>query len=341
MDPLREYFLDLAAHGLRMPIGTDLVLAEKSDAATIKLDGKRLGSVIVESAQRWGTPLAVPLMDLTVEKEWLLGALGIAASEIGAYHFQDSVASTVPNAPLTPRLKANVDAIRYVAQQKNLLPCGMTIGPFSLMTKLISDPITPVFLAGSGEQDAEVERLESALNLATKTVVHLLQAQLAAGARAIIVCEPAANTTYFSPNQLAEGSDAFDRYVITVNHHITELLRAANAALIFHDCGELTNAMLEKFSGLEPVMLSLGSSRTLWEDAPCVPRDIVLYGNLPTKQFYSDEVMPLPTVREKTRELISRMQQTGHPFILGSECDVLSVPGAAATITAKVEAFLG
>jgi hypothetical protein len=35
------------------------------------------------------------------------------------------------------------------------------------------------------------------------------------------------------------------------------------------------------------------------------------------------------------------MRETGHPFILGSECDVLDVPGAGATIRRKVEAMLG
>jgi hypothetical protein len=45
-------------------------------------------------------------------------------------------------------------------------------------------------------------------------------------------------------------------------------------------------------------------------------------------------------VRRLAADLIQRMRATGHPFILGSECDVLSVPGAEATIKAKVEAFL-
>jgi hypothetical protein len=34
------------------------------------------------------------------------------------------------------------------------------------------------------------------------------------------------------------------------------------------------------------------------------------------------------------------MQASGHPFILGSECDVLFVPEAAGTILRKVEAML-
>jgi hypothetical protein len=34
------------------------------------------------------------------------------------------------------------------------------------------------------------------------------------------------------------------------------------------------------------------------------------------------------------------MRESGHPFILGSECDILSVPGSEQTIQAKVAAFL-
>jgi hypothetical protein len=34
------------------------------------------------------------------------------------------------------------------------------------------------------------------------------------------------------------------------------------------------------------------------------------------------------------------MGQAGHPFILGSECDVLNVPGSTAVIRGKVDAFV-
>jgi len=67
---------------------------------------------------------------------------------------------------------------------------------------------------------------------------------------------------------------------------------------------------------------------------------VVLFGNLPSKHFYSDDTLPVDAVRAKTRELVSKMRESGHPFILGSECDVLHVPEAAATIRRKVEAML-
>jgi hypothetical protein len=91
---------------------------------------------------------------------------------------------------------------------------------------------------------------------------------------------------------------------------------------------------------LRPAVMSLGSSRNLWEDAAVVPKDIVLFGNLPTKTFYSDSVMPLEEVLRRTSELSGHMAACGHPHILGSECDVLHVPGAAETIRLKVDAML-
>ncbi len=336
----RDLFLDLARQGARMPIGTELVLAEQPDPAAIKLDGVRLGQVVAESAKRWKTPLAIPLMDLTLEKEWLLGALGVPAAEIPTHHFHDSVPSTMPEVPLSPRLRANADAIRWVAGHTGFIPCGMSIGPFSLMTKLLADPITPVFMAGMGEKDAEVERLDAVIHVVRQIVLRSIGAQLDAGARAVIVCEPAANTTYFSPRQLDAGSDIFERYVMEGNRAVAELLRARGAELIFHDCGELNDSMVRTLATLHPGMLSLGSSRELWHDATLVPKDVVLYGNLPTKLFYSDEAISLEAVRERTRDLLVRMRQAEHPFILGSECDVLSVPGCEERIRAKVMAFL-
>jgi hypothetical protein len=41
-----------------------------------------------------------------------------------------------------------------------------------------------------------------------------------------------------------------------------------------------------------------------------------------------------------TRDLVDKMKQSGHPFILGSECDVLSVDGSTATILEKVNLMM-
>jgi uroporphyrinogen-III decarboxylase len=347
----RQFYLDLARSGLRMPIGADLVLHERPNPDAVVRDGRALGQVVEETARRYRTPLAFAHMDLQIEKTVLLELLGVPADDIPLYHFPADpgagaaarVATGLRGA-MNPALRAHIDSVAYIAATTDLVPIGMTIGPFSLMTKLLKDPITPLYLAGSGvtaAEDPEVALLERALDLSLTVILHSVAAQIRAGAKAVFMAEPAANVVYVSPKQIAAGSDLFERYVIAADRQIKTLLTHHGAELIFHCCGELNEYMLRQFCTLEPVILSLGSSRKLWEDAAIVPKDIVLYGNLPSKHFYSDAVITVEQVEAQACDLLSRMAQTEHPFILGSECDILHVPGSGETIRKKAEAFVG
>lgn len=346
----KSFYLDLARNKLRMPIGTHLVLAEQPDHDACLEDGAKLGHVIAETARRFKTPLAFPLMDLMVEKQQMLSMLDIPPGQADTFHFSpgpepdalERIRAAKHN-PVNPRLAVYADAIRHVAQEPDLVPLGMAIGPFSLMTKLLADPITGLYLAGTGlsrDEDEEVAAIEDCIALATEVIERSLKLQLEAGAKAICLCEPAANLVYLSPHQLAEGADTFERFVMQPNRRLRQVLADYDADLIFHDCGELTDDMVRAFCTLDPAILSLGSSRKLWEDAGIVPDHIVLFGNLPTKKFYSDAECPLPVVTEMARDLATRMSATNHPFILGSECDVLSVPGLEQAIMEKVMAFI-
>lgn len=341
MTSTRSRINQLAAAGHRAPIGTHLILHEKPDAGAVVLDGLRLGEVMAETASRFGTPLGVPLMDLTLEKEALLLSLGTDPSKVESFRFD-----TPPEAPasfeLTPRMHAACGAIRHVSSQPGLLPMGMGIGPFSLMTKLVSDPITPVFLAGAGstaEDEPEVAVVEAVIRVGTGVIMAYLDAQIAAGATAFILCEPAANNVYFSPNQLDEGYEVFERLVMDPLRQIKARMDAAGVEMVFHDCGELTDGMVQRFAALDPAMISLGSSRDLASDAAIIPETTVLYGNMPTKKFISPQ-LTVDEVRRMAVEIAEKVSATGHPFILGSECDILSVAGKEAEIMAKVEAFL-
>ena len=337
----RKYYLDLAAAGLRMPIGTHLVLQEHADHEAMLLDGDRLGGVVVETAERFNTPLAVPLMDLKLEKEALLHGMGIPAADIESFHFKE-LPSGNPEFKPTPRMRATCDAISRVAKTPGLVAMGMGIGPFSLMTKLVADPIAPVYLAGIGEtadSDPEVALVERSIELATQVILDYFTAQIDAGAKAIIVCEPAANLVYFSPNQLDNSFEIFDRYVTRPMRQVKALLDSRGVDLVFHDCGELTDGMVKRFASLDAAMISFGCSRQLWEDAALIPKTTVLYGNLPTKNFMSAQ-LTVAEVERLSRNLLEKMREAGHPFILGSECDVLSVPGSEREILAKVDAFM-
>jgi uroporphyrinogen-III decarboxylase len=346
----RKFVQDLAKNGLKMPLTVDMTLVKHPDSAAILLDGERLGKVVEENAKWLGVPLAIPRMDLELEKLQLLDFLKIQVEEPGKFHFEkppeqstiDRVMA-LKNEPLLPRVEAQVKAVEYIAKNTDLIPVGMAIGPFSLMTKIIADPISPVFIAGTGvtaEEDEEVRRMENALKLAIGIILHLVRRQLEAGAQAILVCEPAANTSFFSPKQISRGSNVFDRLVLAYNHQVKELVEAHGARLFFHCCGELTEQMLKKFCELDPAVLSLGCSRTLWKDAAIVPEEIVLYGNLPSKRFYSDALCPVDMVEKQCAELLREMKAINRPFILGSECDILAVPGHEETIRQKAIAIL-
>jgi uroporphyrinogen-III decarboxylase len=348
----RSFYLDLAASGRRLPIATHLVLHEEDDPQAILLDGKRLAQVMISTARRFESPLALPVMDLLLEKEVMMTCLGADAADIPTFHFDKrpepaEIARVAAMDVLSsPRIKANCEALSVIAAAHAAgakeVPVGMSIGPFSLLTKLLADPITPIFMAGSGvtpDEDSEVAMLAALLELCEKTVHACCLAQIKAGAAAIFVCEPAANLVYFSPLQLKEGSPVFDDFVIAPNKRLKALLEAHDVDLIFHDCGELTREMIASFAVLDPVIISFGSPVNLWEAEPLVPRNTVIYGNLPTKKFYSDEEVPLAGIDAMVARIEEKLKASGHPYIIGSECDVLSMPGYEETIMKKVVAF--
>jgi uroporphyrinogen-III decarboxylase len=346
----RDFYIELAKTGRRMPIATHLVLHEKDDPEGVLLSGERMAEVMAETARRFASPLALPVMDLSLEKDFMLRAMGIAAADAAGYHFHappstSQLAALEAADPLAnARIAANCAALHRLAQDtgSGLVPVGMSIGPFSLLSKMLGDPIVPIFLAGSGERaedSEEVALLQALLPLCESVVQRCCAAQIDAGAAAIFVCEPAANTVFFSPNQIDEGSTIFDDFVIEPNMRLKKLFDSRRIDYLLHDCGSLTTGMVASFAVLDPAIFSFGSPVNLWEIEPFVPKTTVIYGNLPTKKFYSDEEVPLSALPAMVGEIEEKLRASGHPFIVGSECDVLSMPGYEAIILEKVKAF--
>lgn len=352
VEQLRQRLIELAQRQFRMPIGTDLVLHEQDDPQAVLHDGQALGQVMIDATRRYESPLVLPIMDLTLEKADLLRRLGLGGDDPQTFHFDQAPdqamiqrAEQSADDPFDQRGMANIASITYVKDHApDLVACGMAIGPFSLMTKLLSDPIMPVAMAGmgmTGQDDMEVLLAERALALAELSVARSLKAQIEAGAQAVCVCEPAANVVYLSPNQIEQGADIFERFVMAPNRRVRDQLHDAGVGLILHDCGELIDPMVSAFGhDIKPVMLSLGSSCDLAHCATLVPDDVVLYGNLPSKKFYSDSECSLEQVEKMTCRLSQSMRDSGQPFILGTECDVLSVTGKHDAIVEKVHRML-
>ncbi len=151
-----------------MPIGADLVLHEGPDPEQARNDGASLGRVIEKTARRWATPLAIPLMDLRLEKTDLVACAGVPASDAEKHHFTSPLnESTIAalcagkSAPLCRGSIARDRALSYIASLPDLVPVGMAIGPFSLVSRLMPDPITAAAMAGSGvaPEDSDEVRL--------------------------------------------------------------------------------------------------------------------------------------------------------------------------------------
>jgi hypothetical protein len=333
---IRDFWLELARTGARFPIATDLVLHADPDPLEARIDARRLATVLETAAARYHLPAAMPLMDLRLDKAALLAPFGVGDAEAETFQFT-SVPGSPP--PVEPPKDARAGCIRHLCGHTGLHPVGQIIGPFSLATKLMRDPIAAIALAGAGAaEEPEVRLWEWCLDRSLAVVTCSMEQQIEAGALTILLCEPAANTTYLSPRQLRRGSDIFERYVLSPLLRIQQRLEALRTDLLLHDCGELLPEFVTAFANrIHPAVLSLGSSRCLWEDAALVPSDVVLYGNLPSKLFYSDDVMPLEEVERRVHELGGKMRATGHPFLMGTECDVLYVADCAARIQQKVD----
>ena len=64
-------YLWIAEDGLSMPLATDMVLHEGASGPDIERtlsNGEELRRVVVRAARRFGAPLAIPHMDLKLEK---------------------------------------------------------------------------------------------------------------------------------------------------------------------------------------------------------------------------------------------------------------------------------
>ena len=118
----RKFYLDLAAKGQRMPIAVHLTLHESPNVSEIELNGKLLAESIIKSAQRYNSPLAVPLMDLALEKDALLALYGTPEEKREKFHFDKTVepefVEKVSSAPLVSRMVATCEAISSIAARE-------------------------------------------------------------------------------------------------------------------------------------------------------------------------------------------------------------------------------
>ena len=202
-----------------MPIGADLVLHEEPDPEQARNDGAALGRVIEKTARRWATPLAIPLMDLRLEKADLLACAGVAAYDAEKFHFtsrldEPTLALSAPANPRRAALAASPAIRRSPTSPRSPIlfpsawPSALSRSP-RVSWPTPSPPRRCPAPAPSLKTPTRSALLWQCLQLAEAAVQRSVRSQIAHGARAIMICEPAACTAFLSPRQLRAGSNAF------------------------------------------------------------------------------------------------------------------------------------
>src|ERR1035441_8689943 len=116
-------FLEMARRGLRMPIGTDLLLHESSDPEACKHDAQLLGAVVEAAARQFQTPFAFPLMDLTLEKADLLRFFDVPEARAAQFHFSEA-----PSLQVVSELHSRRTPRRDLCRQRRGFHFGSGIG---------------------------------------------------------------------------------------------------------------------------------------------------------------------------------------------------------------------
>ena len=153
----------------------------------------------------------------------------------------------------------------------------------------------------------------------------------------MLVANPSAQKQFLPPSM----PELFEELVVVPNREVREHLDSKDADMFLHNCGFLCPEFVRALGyGVHPAVLSLGSSEKLWEAAANVPKDVVLYGNVPSRLFAHSTEFTEESVREWMSKVAREMKAIDHPWIGGTECDVLSCPGCDGRITNMLAAIM-
>ncbi len=284
--------------------------------STIKLAQQNFGEhykAVRALVDAFHPDLVFPLMDLSVE-----------ANALGRYTvFPRGESATVPkdvfsfdeldklsriNITFDSRLMGFVETLRLmsVSLPADVLRGAYVVGPFTLAALMMGadDTVMSTLLDPDG--------LHRLCHFTTEKIQEYVQLLLAAGADVICILEPSA--VMLSPAQFSEFSAIYIR-------HITTSFKYSRANFVYHTCGN-TMHLIEKMAraGVHGVSLdSADMGVDLPKAAACVPRDVVVIGNISpatTMRFGTPD-----DVRREVRSLLREMEPYPN-FVLSTGCDL-------------------
>ena len=277
---------------------------------------------MLEAAERFDNPMALPVMDLTLEKDILLQTMGIPAEETAAFHFDDvpgpeQLAELARGLYVTtrhPRIKANCEALSLPRHAGTVVSVGMrSIGPFSLLTKLVKDRIVRFSWRAAASRrrtSRDVALIHAVLALAEAVVRGNGAAQIEAPARAIFLASRRRTGSIFRRGRSGRR-DGLRRVRDRAQPAPEACARRRRRRSAFPRLRRSDSGDGHFLRELKPKLISFGSSVKLWEIEKYVDTDVVIFGNLPTRKFDPDEEVPLEVVEDLMAEIEEKLGATG------------------------------
>jgi uroporphyrinogen decarboxylase len=271
--------------------------------------------------KRFGSPFALAAMDLSAEAEAFGCTVAISDAEIPTVtgrlvtNIEQAKALAVPQ-PGDKRTSVYIEAVQLLRSlEGEPFVFGGCIGPFSLAARLVgvSEALELTL--------AEPELMHVLLERSSQFLAGYINAFRAAGARGVIMAEPAAGL--LSPRGMSKFSSAYIRQVFAE-------LNDPSFTLLLHNCGaKLLHlpAILE--TGLNT--FHFGAPMDLVGALKQVPPDTIICGNLDPAGVF---VQSSPAeVAKRTAQLLSDTAALRN-YVISSGCDV--PPNAPLT---NLEAF--
>lgn len=256
------------------------------------------------------TLAAISLMDLSVEAEAFGASVRFSADEVPAVVGQlisdeeSAAALAVPGLD-AGRVPLCIEAVKLACEMIGDRPvlAGM-IGPFSLTGRLFD--VTEVMYACYDEPEAVHETLTKA----TDFLIAYGNAFKAAGAGGIVMAEPLAGI--LSPEMMREFSAPYVKRII-------EALQTEDFAVIYHNCGNAVNCMLDEIFAQGAAAYHFGNAVDMLEVLQKAPKDALCMGNVdPSGQFAQGTP---ESIENASIELMKRC--AAYPnFLLSSGCDI-------------------
>jgi uroporphyrinogen decarboxylase len=259
--------------------------------------------------QRHNSPFALSAMDLSAEAEAFGCHVTVSEAEIPTVtgrlvtNLEQAKALAVPQ-PGDKRTSVYLEAVRLLGR----LPgepfvFGGCIGPFSLAARLVGVSEAMELTL------ADPVLMHTLLEKTAAFLANYVKAFRAAGARGVIMAEPAAGL--LSPHGMSTFSSAYIR-------QIAAELDDRSFTLLLHNCA----AKLPHLAAIQETGLSVfhfGAPMDMAAALAKVPPDVILCGNLdPTAVFVQ---LPPAEVIARTAQLLAATAAHRN-FVISSGCDV-------------------